>query len=186
MSIIAAIVFLAAVLAVLYSCGATVAYLVNRRVKRDAPSKTIDWQAIGMKLRDLREKCGLTTTQAAHQLGWSFPILVEIEEGRRGITSDELWQICTAYLRADPLPAEMAEAVYNTIWEMAREFLHQTPKRASALQSDNDLVWECPGRAAYHDLANEFGQEEAVIIEARYRQSIAARSVSSMKSPRAQ
>jgi len=91
-----------------------------RPIKRSRPPT--DWVAIGAKLRDIREQRGMTITQAAEKLGWTFPVLAEIEEGRRTIVVNEMIEMRAVYIEGVPWNLGHRETPWNEIYDMAKEF----------------------------------------------------------------
>lgn len=49
---------------------------------------------VGKKLREIRESAGLTQEALARELGCDSETVIQIENGQRSVTAEELWNMC--------------------------------------------------------------------------------------------
>ncbi|MFF4420637.1 helix-turn-helix transcriptional regulator [Streptomyces sp. NPDC001549] len=82
---------------------------------------------VAVELRKLRERSGLTATEAARQLGTSQGQLSNVETGRFGVSSERVRAMARVYSVCDPLLvdalAAMASDRTKGWWEQYREIL---------------------------------------------------------------
>lgn len=63
--------------------------------------RTLRRRRFGQRLRETRERAGLTQEGLANVSGLSRTMIVEVEAGRRGVMLDRLWDLARA-LGSDP------------------------------------------------------------------------------------
>ena len=73
---------------------------VPTRPSQNNPERVAAWErkrkSVGRRIRQLREQRGLTQEQLAHQSGVTRPILNGVENGRRGLLFERLFDIAEA------------------------------------------------------------------------------------------
>ncbi|MEU0498592.1 helix-turn-helix transcriptional regulator [Mycobacterium sp. NPDC006124] len=81
------------------------------RPSQNSPERVAAWErrraAVGRRIRELRQKRGLTQEQLALKSGVTRPILNEVENGKRGLLFERLYDIAEALdVQASELMAE--------------------------------------------------------------------------------
>ncbi|MCV7355343.1 helix-turn-helix domain-containing protein [Mycolicibacterium fluoranthenivorans] len=70
------------------------------RPSQNSPERVAAWErrraAVGRRIRELRQKRGLTQEQLALKSGVTRPILNEVENGKRGLLFERLYDIAEA------------------------------------------------------------------------------------------
>ncbi len=73
---------------------------VPTRPSQNSPERVAAWErrraAVGRRIRELRQKRGLTQEQLALKSGVTRPILNEVENGKRGLLFERLYDIAEA------------------------------------------------------------------------------------------
>lgn len=90
------------VLLVVQTFEARTALLVGvpTRPSQNSPERVAAWErrraSVGRRIRELRQKRGLTQEQLALRSGVTRPILNEVENGKRGLLFERLYDIAEA------------------------------------------------------------------------------------------
>lgn len=73
---------------------------VPTRPSQNSPERVAAWErrraSVGRRIRELRQKRGLTQEQLALKSGVTRPILNEVENGKRGLLFERLYDIAEA------------------------------------------------------------------------------------------
>ena len=73
---------------------------VPTRPSQNSPERVAAWErrrvSVGKRIRELRIERGLTQEQLAHDSGVTRPILNSVENGRRGLLYERLFDIADA------------------------------------------------------------------------------------------
>ena len=73
---------------------------VPTRPSQNSPERVAAWErrraTVGKRIRELRVERGLTQEQLAHLSGVTRPILNSVENGRRGLLFERLYDIADA------------------------------------------------------------------------------------------
>lgn len=87
--------------------------------------KELSFDAVGLRIRRCREDIGLTREQFAEQVKISPQFLAEIENGKKGVSAETLFKICTRFhLSSDYILLGSASGSHfsDPISELLQEF----------------------------------------------------------------
>ncbi|MFY7631253.1 Scr1 family TA system antitoxin-like transcriptional regulator [Streptomyces sp. NY05-11A] len=117
-----------------------------------------------MELRKLRERAGLTATEAARTLGTSQGQLSNVESGRFGVSPERVRALAHAYTCSDPAfidaLADMAADKTRGWWETFRDVLPPSLLSIAELEHHATALWSAntvhiPGLLQTTDHARE-------------------------------
>ena len=98
-------------------------------------------ELVGTRLRRARTQLELTREQFAEQVGISPQFLAEIENGKKGMSADTLYKICTRFdLSSDYLllgkttPTQLSDPIQKTLSSFPEPYLALTEELIKAIE----------------------------------------------------
>ena len=103
--------------------------------------KELALELVGKRLRRVRTQQSLTREQFAEQVGISPQFLAEIENGKKGMSADTLYKICTRFnLSADYLllgkssATQLSDPIQITLNNFSEPYLELTEEIIKAIE----------------------------------------------------
>ena len=98
-------------------------------------------EKVGKRLRKVRTQMELTREQFAEQVGISPQFLAEIENGKKGMSADTLYKICSRFeISADYILLgrvsnnEMSDPIKNTLNSLPDKYIELTEDIIAAIE----------------------------------------------------
>lgn len=103
--------------------------------------KELSHEHVGKRLRRIRSQLELTREQFAEQVSISPQFLAEIENGKKGMSADTLFKICTRFdLSADYIllgktsSAQLSDPVQNALSKFSAPYVELTEEIIRAIE----------------------------------------------------
>lgn len=103
--------------------------------------KELSLEQVGKRLRRIRSQVGLTREQFAEQVSISPQFLAEIENGKKGMSADTLFKICTRFdLSADYIllgkvsSTQLSNPVQKTLSGFSEPYVELTEEIIRAIE----------------------------------------------------
>lgn len=103
--------------------------------------KELSLDLVGKRLRRVRTQLELTREQFAEQVGISPQFLAEIENGKKGMSADTLYKICTRFnLSADYIllgktsAVQLSDPIQKTLNSFSEPYLELTEELIKAIE----------------------------------------------------
>ena len=101
----------------------------------------MDYIAFGQRIRRFRKQKRLTQEALAEQVGISPQFLAEIENGKKGMSAETLYKICTRFdLSADYIllgkssATQLSDPIQNTLNRFSEPYLALTEEIIKAIE----------------------------------------------------